>query len=128
VLFWPGSAWIRRHYHHPLALTQDQKRLRWAIRIVALVDLIYMLCWVTVLSAGEPLFDASMDPKLRMIQLVGWIGSLGTILVIYAVIKTWRAPGEWKISHFGNVLIVLSALSFSWFLLHWHLLHFSLLY
>jgi hypothetical protein len=44
------------------------------------------------------------------------------------VVKTWRAPGEWKLSRLGNVLIVLSALSFSWFLFYWHLLHFSLLY
>lgn len=128
VLFWPGSAWLRRHYRHPLALTAEQKRLRLAIRVVALIDVAYMGCWIALLSAGEPLFDASMDPKLRMIQLIGWLGTIGTIVVVYAVIKTWRAPGEWKLSHLGNVLMVASALSFSWFLLHWHLLHFSLLY
>jgi peptidoglycan/LPS O-acetylase OafA/YrhL len=64
----------------------------------------------------------------RLVQIVGWIGSLGTLLVLYAVAKTWRAPGEWWVSHVGNVAIAVSAISFSWFLLHWHLLHFSLMY
>jgi hypothetical protein len=128
VVFWPLSAGIRRHYGRPLAVTREQRGLRWAIRIVALLDLIYIASWALLLGGGEPLFDASLDPKLRLIQLIGWLGSIGTIVVIYAVVKTWRAPGEWKLSRLGNVLIVLSALSFSWFLFYWHLLHFSLLY
>ena len=128
LIFWPLAAGIRRHYGRPLAVTREQRGLRWAIRIVALLDLIYMGSWMLLLGGGEPLFDASLDPKLRLIQLIGWLGSLGTIVVIYAVVKRWRAPGEWKLSRLGNVLIVLSALSFSWFLFYWHLLHFSLMY
>ena len=128
LAFWPVSALSRRHYKHPLASTPAEKRWRLAVRLVMLVDLIYMICWVTLLSGGQPLFDASLDPKLRLIQLLGWLGTLGTLVVLYAVVKTWRAPGEWSLSRMGNLLIVVSALSFSWFLLHWHLLHFSLLY
>ena len=128
LAFWPLSAWIRRHYRHPLALTAQEKRWRIASRIIMLLDLIYIVCWVALLAGGEPLFDASLDPKLRLIQLVGWLGTLGTLVILYAVVKTWRSPGEWLISRAGNVLILASALSFSWFLLHWHLLHFSLLY
>lgn len=126
--FWPVSAWIRRHYRKPLTLTRSERGWRVAIRLVMILDLIYILCWVAQLSGGAPLFDASLDPKLRAIQLVGWLGSLGTLVVLYAVWKTWRSPGEWLISHAGNLLILASALSFSWFLLHWHLLHFSLIY
>ncbi len=128
LLFWPASLWMRKHYGHLLTLTRQQKYLRWAIRVVALLDLVYIGSWVALLAGGQPLFDASLDPTLRLIQLVGWLGTIGTIVVIYAVVKTWRSPGEWRLSHAGNVLIVLSALSFSWFLFYWHLLHFSLLY
>lgn len=128
LVFWPVSAWIRKHYQHPLALAPKEKKWRVAIRIVMLLDLIYMACWVSLLAGGQPLFDASLDPKLRMIQILGWLGTLGTIVIVYAVMKTWRSQGEWILSRVGNVFIVASALSFSWFLLHWHLLHFSLLY
>lgn len=128
LAFWPLSAWSRRHYRRALALTPRGERWRLAIRLVMLVDLIYVLCWTILLAGGQPLFDASLDPKLRAIQIVGWLGTLGTLVVLYAVLKTWRSPGEWFVSHAGNLLIVAAALSFSWFLLHWHLLHFSLLY
>jgi hypothetical protein len=50
------------------------------------------------------------------------------LLILFAVVKTWKAPGEWWLSHVGNIAIALSAVSFSWFLWHWHLLHFSMLY
>jgi CubicO group peptidase (beta-lactamase class C family) len=130
VIFWPISAWMRKHYNHPLQFEPRQRRLRTAIRLIAAVDLLYVLCWlgIMVASGGDPLFDSSLDPTLRAVQIVGWVGSLGTLLILFAVVKTWKAPGEWWLSHVGNIAIALSAVSFSWFLLHWHLLHFSLLY
>lgn len=130
LIFWPVSVWMRKHYGHPLQLDRRERRLRLAIRLVATIDLIYAICWLSILisSGGNPLFDASLDPTLRAVQIVGWIGSLGTLLILYGVVKTWRAPGEWWLSHVGNIAIALSAVSFSWFLWHWHLLHFSLLY
>ncbi|MGD0734409.1 MAG: serine hydrolase domain-containing protein [Terracidiphilus sp.] len=130
VIFWPISAWIRKHYNHPLQAEPRECRLRLAIRLIAAIDLIYSVCWFSILiaSGGSPLFDSSFDGTLRAVQIVGWIGSLGTLLILLAVVKTWKAPGEWWLSHVGNIAIALSAVSFSWFLWHWHLLHFSLLY
>jgi hypothetical protein len=130
VIFWPISAWIRKHCDHPLQFALRERRLRTAIRLVAAVDLLYTICWLSIMAAsgGNPLFDSSLDPTLRAVQIVGWIGSLGTLLILFAVVKTWKAPGEWWLSHVGNIAIALSAVSFSWFLWHWHLLHFSLLY
>ena len=130
LAFWPISAWFRKHYKHPIVLTRSQFRLRLAIRMVAAIDFIFIVCWlVLVVSSGSlGVFTSSFDPILRAMQFVGWLGSLGTLLVFYAVVKTWGAAGEWWLSHLGNVTIAAAALSFSWFLLHWHLLHFSLMY
>ncbi len=130
LIIWPISAWFRRHYKHPMDLNRSQRRLRLAIRLVAAIDLIFIVCWLVLVSSSGSLdvFASSFDPVLRAMQIVGWLGSLGTLLVLYAVPKTWRANGEWWLSHLGNASIVLAALSFSWFLLHWHLLHFSLMY
>ncbi|MGD0890336.1 MAG: serine hydrolase domain-containing protein [Terracidiphilus sp.] len=130
LILWPVSAWIRKHYNRPLQLEPRERLWRLLIRLVAAVDLIYAACWISILiaSGGSPLFDSSFDPTLRAVQIVGWIGSLGTLLILIGVVKTWKAPGEWWLSHVGNVAIVLSAVSYSWFLWHWHLLHFSLLY
>jgi CubicO group peptidase (beta-lactamase class C family) len=130
VILWPVSAWIRKHYDHPLQFEPRERRLRVAIRLIAAVDLLYAICWLSILAAsgGNPLFDSSFDSTLRAVQIVGWIGTLGTLLILFAVVKTWKAPGEWWLSHVGNIAIALSAVSFSWFLWHWHLLHFSMLY
>jgi CubicO group peptidase (beta-lactamase class C family) len=130
LLLWPISAWIRRYYRQPLSMDRKQRRLRIAIRLVAALDLAFVICWVSIFiaSGGSPLFDASFDPTLRAIQVVGWFGTLGTLLVLYAIVKIWRSRDEWWLSHLGNLAIAISAVSFSWFLLHWHLLHFSLLY
>jgi Beta-lactamase len=131
LLLWPISAWFRKHYKHPLVLTHSQCRLRLAIRIVSAIDLIFIVCWLVVVqisSSGSSLFVSEFDQVLRAIQIVGWLGSLGTLVVLYAVMKTWGSAGEWWLSHLGNATIAAAALSFSWFLLHWHLLHFSLAY
>ena len=130
LAIWPISAWFRKHYKHPIVLTRSQRRLRLAIRVVAALNLIFIVCWlVLVMSAGSvDVFTSSFDPTLRAMQIVGWLGSLGALLVCYAVVKTWAAAGEWWLSHLGNVSMVAAALSFSWFLLHWHLLHFRLMY
>lgn len=130
LICWPVSAWMRRHYGHPLALTHWQQWLRRTIRIVVAIDVVFILCWaaVVVASGGKPLFAASLDPMFRVIQVIGWIGSLGTLMILYAVVTSWRTAGEWWLTHMGYVAVALSAVGFSWFLLHWHLLAFSLRY
>ncbi|MGA7525470.1 MAG: serine hydrolase [Acidobacteriaceae bacterium] len=130
LLWWPLSIWVRRHYHHPLELNGPEPALRRLIRLVLAADLAFLLCWTVLLisSGGNPLLNSSLDGRLRLFQVIGWIGSLGTLLVIYGVARLWRARGEWWVSRVGNLLIALAAISFSWFLLHWHMLHFSLRY
>jgi CubicO group peptidase (beta-lactamase class C family) len=130
LILWPVSAWTRKHYNKPLQMEPRDRLWRIIIRLVAAVDLIYASSWIGLLlaSGGNPLFDASLDPTLLVIMIVGWIGTLGTILILIGVVKTWKSPGEWWLSHIGNLAIALSAVSFTWFLWHWHMLHFSLLY
>jgi CubicO group peptidase (beta-lactamase class C family) len=130
VVLWPVTAWMRRHYQHPLELTPEQRRLRLAIRLVCAVDVVYFLWWVGLFSATgwKPFFETSVDPMLRIGQLIGWVGSLGTLLVLYSFLELWGARGQWWLSRIGNAAIVLACVSFSWFLYHWHLLHFNLNY
>jgi len=130
LISWPVSAGIRRHYRYSPALTPEHRRLRRAILIVVAIDFLFTLCWAGVIIAagGKPLFSASLDPMFRAIQVIGWIGSIGTFVVLYAVVKSWRSAGAWWLTHAGNVAIALSVVGFSWFLLHWHLLHLSLRY
>jgi hypothetical protein len=130
LLAWPIGAWIRGHYGRPLELSREQLRLRLAIRAVAALDVAFLLCWTVLIvrSGGEPLFDVHLDPVLRVFQGIGWLGALGTMVVLYAVIKSWKAPRAWWLTRAGDVALVVATLSFAWFVMHWHLLHFSLRY
>ena len=130
LLWWPLSVWFRRHYHHPLELTRRELWLRRGIRLVLACDVAFLLSWFAILasSGGDPLLNSSLDPVMRLIQIVGWLGSLGTLLILFGTLRLWRAKGEWWVSHAGNLLIVVAAVTFSWMLLHWHLLHFSIRY
>jgi len=127
---WPVTAWLRRHYKHPLELTPEQRRLRLAIRLVCAVDFVYFLWWVGLFTSNgwKLFFETSADPMLRLGQLIGWIGSLGALLVLYSFFELWSARGQWWVSRVGNAAIVFACVSFSWFLYHWNLLHFSLNY
>jgi hypothetical protein len=94
------------------------------------LEVVFLSCWIGLfLSAnGEPLFDAHLDPVLRLFQVIGWLGVLGAMVGLYAVFKTWKSSGEWWLSRLGNASFAIAAISFLWFLVHWHLLHFSLQY
>ena len=130
LLSWPIAAWMRRHYKRPLMLGTQQKRLRLAIRTAAALEVIFLFCWMGLILSdnGEPLFDAHLDPVLRLIQVVGWLGVFNAMVALYAVVKTWKSGGEWWLSRAGNASVAIAAISFLWFLMHWHLLHFSLVY
>jgi CubicO group peptidase (beta-lactamase class C family) len=127
-VIWLITAWVRNHYKRPLALNREERFLRLGIRIVICIDLLYLFFWMCLLRywGDNPFLSSNSNDIMRAVQLVGWVGSFGTLLVLYSVLKTWRAEGEWWVSHIGNVTLGTAAVGFSWFLLRWHLLHFNL--
>lgn len=128
-LSWPIAAWIRKHYHRPLVLTPVQRRSYIALHIVCLLDVVFYLGWLILLSRlgeGFALFSSHMDPVLRLIQIVGWMGSLGTLVVLYAIFQLRNMENRWWLARISYGLVALACISFSWFLLHWHMLHFSI--
>lgn len=128
IVFWPFSAWLRKHYKTPMALTGGQKWHRVVIRVVCILDVLFFIGWLIVMTAGGGMLilTPQIGPWMRLIQIVGWLGSIGTIFVIYSIVRNWGAQRQWWLSHIGNILILCACIGFSWFLYHWHLLHFSM--
>ena len=115
LLFWPVSFFLRRHYVHPLGMHTRAKRWRLAIRLVVLLEFAYMACWLALLSGGQPLFDASLDPTFAPSSLSAGLRLWAHWSSCSQWARTWPlTPGEWLFSRFGNALIALSAVSFSW--------------
>jgi hypothetical protein len=128
LISWPIGAWIRKHYHRPLVLSFEQRRSYVILRIVCLLDVVFFLAWASFLigvTKNLSLASSHFDPLLRLIQAIGWLGSLGTIVALLAIYDLWRAENRWWLARIGYVLVGVACVGFSWFLCHWHLLHFS---
>jgi CubicO group peptidase (beta-lactamase class C family) len=128
VALWPIAALVRWHYSR--SLTPVHSRLRFIVRIVCLVDVVFAAAWIVMISAlSDPgKLNDSLDSLLRIVQLVGWLGVIGTLFALY---DGWLAIGDksrWWWSRFHTVAIALACVGFAWFLVHWHMLHLSLKY
>jgi CubicO group peptidase (beta-lactamase class C family) len=131
VLLWPVAALIRRYYGRPLLLRGQAQALYRLVRVVALLDLIFLSGWLIFLLLGSKhlalLSDAS-DPMLRLIQLVGVVGLIGLIPVLVYLVSIWRNHSRGVWSKLSNSTIAFACLATAWFTFGYHLLRLSLNY
>ncbi len=131
LLLWPVAALLRRHYGQKLALTPAERRLRLLVRIVCVVDLAFLLGFVlffTIAMKDIGLLSPRYNGWLRLIQIVGWLGVLGTLLACYNGVRSWTSAGRWLWARLGDTVIALACLAFVWFVFTWNMLHWSLRY
>ena len=129
ALLWPVAAIVRRHYGRPLELSPANRRLRLLVHLVTLLEIVFAAGWISVLTtlSGGELPGPGLDTRIRIFQIVGWLGILGALLVLYAAFRFLREPlGRWFKIY--NVLAALACIALVWFVFNWHLLRFSLQY
>ena len=131
LVLWPVGGLTRWHYGTKLNLTAPQcGRRRWA-RIVCGLDLSFLLLAVlffTVVPRDIGMLSPRFNIWLRLIQIVGWLGVLGTVLALYNAVRAWQEKGRWLWSKVAETLIGLACLGFVWFVYAWNMLHWSLKY
>jgi CubicO group peptidase (beta-lactamase class C family) len=131
VLLWPVMALARRHYKHPLELTSGQRRLRLFVRLGCVAFIVFFAGFVIFFTMGLKDMEL-LTPKgniwLRLIQIFGWLGVLGTLLAVYGAIRSWQNSATWVWAKIGNALIALSCLGIVAFIFTWNLLVLSLRY
>ena len=131
LLLWPVAFLIRRHYGKTLLLTAHQRRLRLVVRLVCLFNLLFLFGFVVFFTMAEKnigLLSPRFNPLLRTIQIVGWLGVLGTLPALSNAVSSWRQQGRWLWSRLGDSLIALACISFAWFVYASNMLHWSLRY
>jgi hypothetical protein len=69
-----------------------------------------------------------MDIWWHLLQFVGWLGVLGTLVVLWNAIESWRYQERGLWSKLGDTLLAVSAVGFMFFVFNWNLLHWSLHY
>lgn len=130
LVFWPLSWVIRRHYGFKLDLTPAQAKLRLAIKLVCAIDMAVVLGFFLTLGVADDLtlLAGKLDGWFVLFQIIGVIGAIGTLVVMYSTLRLWSAPNLWKGVRWVNLLITLACLCFTWFVLHWHMINFNMNY
>ena len=131
LLLWPVAALVRRHYHRKLELSSGDRRWRLLVRIVCALNLAFVVAFALAIGRGlsDPAkLNRGLDPVLHLIELIGWLGVLGTLAAIFNFLRTWRDRNRWWWTKLYDAGLVLACLGFSWFVLHWNMLHWSLNY
>jgi CubicO group peptidase (beta-lactamase class C family) len=131
LVLWPIAFFVRRHYGQALKLSPTLAKLRTWVRVVCAVDLIFVAVFVTVVLLSEKyfsMFSSKTDIWLHLLQLVGWLGVLGGLVVLWNAVESWRYQERGLWSRLGDTLIALAAAGFTWFVIYWNMLHWSLHY
>ena len=130
-LLWPVAAILRKHYAKPLTLTPQQRRLRLWVRLACVAFIIFFGAYLGFFAAALKdigLLSPKGNPWLRLIQLFGWLGVIGTFVALVHALRSWQDPARWIWSKIGDTLIALACLGAVCFVFTWHMLHWSLRY
>lgn len=130
LLFWPITPILRRHYGTKLQLDSRQRRVRLLVRLTCLLFVIFFAAFgifFTMALKDIGLLSPKGDIWIRLIQLAGWLGVIGTLVAIYNAVQSWRAP-QWWGTRLWSTLIALACLGAVAFTFTWHLLQLTLNY
>jgi CubicO group peptidase (beta-lactamase class C family) len=127
LLLWPVAAVLRKHYDKPLTLSPQARLLRTILHGVCIGVVVYLIGLALILNALENLaLGSSGGYKIRLLQILGLLIGVGTIIAIYNSVKSWRDPEQWQWYKIWSTALAGSCVGFFWFIYHWHLLNFNL--
>jgi CubicO group peptidase (beta-lactamase class C family) len=122
-------AWlVRRHYGQPLKLTTLERRLRWAVRIVFALNLFFIVTlfgFLLFAFTHLELLSDSGNIWIWLIQSIGVLGVLGTIVVFYNAIHTWTSKRSQIWGKLQATMFALASLGVLWLVFAGHLLSFN---
>ncbi len=131
VVLWPVQALVRRRHDAVFPLTGTTARLYRAVRIVALVDLVALggyFAIMQMIGTNLALFSATLDPWLRLLQLLCIVGVLGAVLGLWNLARVWTERGRSWWAKVSVTVISLALLAFVWFVISLQLVTASLNY
>jgi hypothetical protein len=131
VLLWPVMGLLRRHYAKPLTVGAKQKKLRIWVRLTCVLYILFFAgygIFFTMALKDIGMFGPAGNPWIRLIQLVGWLAVLGSIVAIYNAVLSWQEAERWRWARIGDTLIALACVGTIWFIFTWNMLELSLRY
>jgi CubicO group peptidase (beta-lactamase class C family) len=130
VLAWPIAAWRRRKRGTPLALSPRELQIYRVARVVALIDVVFLIGWMGIVSAGNAdlaAYDGHLDVWFYVLHVLGFVGAVGALVAIWngwlaiAGKRGWRAT-TWSVG------LAVSCVAVSWFGFAFNLIRMTLQY
>ncbi len=129
LVLWFVAWLVRRHYGSKLELTPLEWRLRLTVRIVFALNLIFiaaLLGFVTYASSGHfELLSDSGNIWIWLIQIIGVLGAIGTLVVFYNAVHAWMNKRNRIWGKLQATVFALACLGFLWFVFAGNLLRFT---
>lgn len=123
---------MRRRYRAPLELPSAVRRTRLLSRLGALVLLIDLLGWLTLLIVAgideNVLLHGSATPWMYLLYVMGAVALLGIVAIVVHTWRTWRPAERSRWVRLGETLLALSAIYLAWIILAFGLVSFSVRY
>jgi CubicO group peptidase (beta-lactamase class C family) len=117
LILWFVGWLVRRHYGRKLELTPWEWKLRLAVRIVFALDLIFVAALVGLLVYMLSNFAFISDYGnmwVRIVQVVGVIAVLGTLVVFYNAVYAWLSKDYRIWGKLQATLFAAACLGFLW--------------
>jgi CubicO group peptidase (beta-lactamase class C family) len=130
VLVWPIAAWRRRRRGTPLALAPRELSIYRIARVVALIDVVFLLGWMGIVSAGTAdlaAYDGHLDTWFYVLHALGLIGGIGAIVALWSGWLAVAGKRGWKATTW-NLGLALSCVAVTWFAFAFNLIRFTLKY
>jgi hypothetical protein len=131
LILWPVSWFVRRHFGRKLELTPREWWIRILVRVVFALDLIFIAALLGLATYGLTHLEVFSDRGtlwFHLIQVIGVLGAVGTLIVLINAISTWTGK-RWSIwMKLQATLLLLACFGVLWFAFAGNLLHFSSTY
>ena len=117
LVLWPVAAGTRRHY----GINQHWNAIEHILRLFAMLTSVALLTlfigFAVVLGPGlgDPWkLDGSLDPTLRVLQLIGFGGVLGSFFVVVNAIQAWNNPMRTIWGRIKESIVAIACLALIW--------------
>ncbi|HEX7334535.1 MAG TPA: serine hydrolase domain-containing protein [Pyrinomonadaceae bacterium] len=131
LILWPVAWGVRKHYGHTLELSPAERLLRLLVRIVFVLDLVFIgaLFGLTMYGLTHlEIFSDQGNKWFRLIQVVGILGAVGTLAVFVNMVLAWISKRRRIWGKLQATIMLLACLGVLWFAFASNLLRFSSTY
>ncbi|HEU4872643.1 MAG TPA: serine hydrolase domain-containing protein [Pyrinomonadaceae bacterium] len=131
LILWPVGWGVRKHYGRTLELTPTERLLRILVRIVFVLDLVFIgaLFGLTMYGLTHlEIFSDQGNKWFRLIQIVGVLGAIGTLAVFVNMVLAWISKRRRIWGKLQATVMLLACLGVLWFAFAGNLLRFSSTY